>query len=318
MSRGTYLRFVLVATLAFFRCCLSLHAQLPPRLERCLPSPTLAQEISAFHDARDAAQPWPKIAIVSIAFAPRSDLPEALRAQIIGIIKSSQFSDSPDGAWLQELQEDAIRGALQDAGYFKSLVEADKFLVAAAPAVHQYGLVLNIDSGEKYSLGEIRFANTREGQPLVFSENELRERFAMKPGDILDVSRVRRGLKELTALYGARGYIDMTPEPETDIDADTAVIKMLIKIDEGKSYRIGKIEFLGLPERNQAALRPQLKSGDVFDVRYRDELLRQNKSLLPSDASASDVGLQREERAGVVNLTFDFRSCSGAEQLTPR
>jgi uncharacterized membrane-anchored protein len=93
---------------------------------------------------------------------------------------------------------------------------------------------------------------------------------------------------------------------------------MLIKIDEGKSYRIGKIEFLGLPERNQAALRPQLKSGDVFDVRYRDELLRQNKSLLPSDASASDVGLQREERAGVVNLTFDFRSCSGAEQLTPR
>jgi outer membrane protein assembly factor BamA len=317
MSRGIYLRFVLVATLAFFLRSLPLNAQLPPRLERCLPSPTLAQEINSSHDARDAVQPSPEIAIVSIAFAPQSDLPEALRAQIIGIVKSSQLSDSPDGAWLQELQEVAIRGALQDEGYFKCLVEADKFLVEAAPAVHQYGLVLNIDSGEKYSLGEIRFANAREGQPLVFSESELRERFAMKAGDLLDASKVRRGLKELTALYGARGYIDMTPEPETDI-LDGAVLKMLIRIDEGKSYRIGKIEFLGLTEKTQAALRPQLKSGDIFDVRYRDELLRQNKSILPNDASASDVGLQREEREGVVNLTFDFRSCPGAEQLTPR
>jgi hypothetical protein len=313
MFGGIHWRFVLVGVSTLCLCSSRLRAQLPPRLERCLPSPTLAQEISASQDAQDVDQPSPKVTIVSIAFTPQSDLPDALRAQIIRIIKSSQLPYSPDDAWLPELQEVDIRGALEDAGYFKCFVEADKFLVQATPAVRQYGLTLHIDAGARYSLGEVRFANAREGQPLVFSENELRERLAMKPGEILDASRVRRGLKELTALYGSRGYIDMTPEPELDIDSDTAVIKMVIKIDEGKPYRIGKIEFLGLTEKAQAALRPQLKSGDIFNERDLNELLRQNKPLLPMDASRDDVGLERESREGVVNLTFDFRTCPGSE-----
>jgi outer membrane protein assembly factor BamA len=210
----------------------------------------------------------------------------------------------------------AIRGVLQNAGYFKCLVDGDGFLVRATPTEYQYGLTLHIDAGTKYSLDEIRFANAQAGQPLIFPESELRESFAMEPGDLMDASRVRGGLQRLIALYGSRGYIDMTPEPEFDIDGESA--RMLIKIDEQKPYRIGQIEILGLTEKAQAALRKQLRTGDIFDAREIDLVIHQNRAFLPADASRRDVALRRNARAGLVDLTFDFRLCPGATRDAPQ
>jgi outer membrane protein assembly factor BamA len=138
----------------------------------------------------------------------------------------------------------------------------------------------------------------------------------MEPGDLMDASRVRGGLQRLIALYGSRGYIDMTPEPEFDIDGESA--RMLIKIDEQKPYRIGQIEILGLTEKAQAALRKQLRTGDIFDAREIDLVIHQNRAFLPADASRRDVALRRNARAGLVDLTFDFRLCPGATRDAPQ
>jgi len=45
-------------------------------------------------------------------------------------------------------------------------------------------------------------------------------------------------------LYNTKGYIDMVPSPETDIDETDSRIDLTIKIDEGSPYQIGSIEIL--------------------------------------------------------------------------
>ena len=116
-------------------------------------------------------------------------------------------------------------------------------------------------------------------------------------------------MEEITKLYATKGYIDMVPEPIVRNDDDGGPIDLLMKIDEGKQYRVGKIEFLGLDESSQNQFKPQLQPGGPFNKALVDELLRRNKSLLPGYASWQDVHLTRNTEEGVVDVRFDFYSC---------
>jgi outer membrane protein assembly factor BamA len=82
-----------------------------------------------------------------------------------------------------------------------------------------------------------------------------------------------------------------------------------MKIEEGKHYRVGQVDFLGLDESSQNQLKPQLRPGEPFNKALVDELLKRNKSLLPDDASWQDVHLRRKTKEGAVDVRFDFYSC---------
>jgi len=321
MARETYLRFVFVASLALFLPPRPLRAQLPPRLERCLPYPTLAQEIRTLNEPPAASvseSPNPQVAVVSVTFAPNTHLPESTRAEILKVIKSPQFHDDPEKSWLEQIRDVGVLGELQDSGYFLAKVNAAATLVDSHPRRNRYALRLEINEGQRYTLGDVRLANARDDRPLSFPVSELRDQLPMKRGDIFNASKVREGLRKLTALYNSRGYIDMTAEPETQNADRRDVIDLVVKIDEEKPYRIGKLEFLGLTEEAQLALRPELRPGDTFDPHLVDQLLAQNKSLLPADVSDQDVKIRRNVVSGLVDIRFDFESCPEVDLDPPR
>lgn len=119
-------------------------------------------------------------------------------------------------------------------------------------------------------------------------------------------------MEEITRLYAARGYIDMVPVPEVLNENDGGPIDLVMRIDEGKQFRAGEIEFLGLDENSQSQLKPQLRPGELFNKAMVDELLKANKAVLPADASWQDVRLTRNTKEGVVDVRFDFYSCPKA------
>ena len=98
------LRFVLLALVQIFVLPRLLCAQLPPRLERCFPYPTFAQEISAMHGETKPPGPEPrtssKVVIASVKFAPGTNIPEYVRGRITWSIKSPRkrrYSDERKG-----------------------------------------------------------------------------------------------------------------------------------------------------------------------------------------------------------------------------
>lgn len=308
------LRFAILALVQVFSLHGVMYAQLPPRLERCLPYPTLAQEISAMQEETRAQEPesvpTPRVVIASIQFAPTTHISESVRSRIIWSIKSPKFHDDPNMDWLEELQDVRILGILQDLGYFKAKVKVAARLLDGNKERKRYTLTLHIEEGRQYRLGEVRFKPADpEKAFLAFSTNELRQHVHMRRGDLFSAAKVRSSMEEIMKLYATKGYIDMVPEPVVRNDDDRGVMDLIMKMDEGTQYRLGHVDFLGLDESSQSQLKPQLRPGEPFNQAVVDDLLKRNKSLLPADASWQDVHLTRNTKEGVVHVRFDFYSC---------
>lgn len=275
------LRLVLLALVQAFFIPRLLCAQLPPRLERCLPYPTLAQEISAMQEETKTAGPEslpsPRVIIASLQFAPGSHIPESVRERITWSIESPRYHDDSQLSWLEEIQDVGIRGALLDSGYFKAKVNANVRLIDGNEGRRRYVLTVHIDEGRQYRLGDVRFEPTADNKPLAFSTSELRKHAQMTRGEVFNVSKVREGMEEITKLYATTGYIDMVFEPKILNGEDGGPVELVMKIDEGKQYCVGKMDFVGLDEETQDRLRAQLKPGDPYDSNLIDELLKRNK-----------------------------------------
>jgi outer membrane protein assembly factor BamA len=166
------------------------------------------------------SQQKPEIRVIvdAVEFHGENSVSEAERAVLAEDIKKTDFvtSSATHDEWAYEVAEVAIRGAFQDQGYFKVFAQGTPHLVRAEEYELHYVLRLDIESGPQYRLGNVRFKNNQDG-PLVFGEAVLRQQLQLKSGDLFSVTRIREALEGLTKLYNARGYIDMVPEPETDI-----------------------------------------------------------------------------------------------------
>ncbi len=76
-----------------------------------------------------------------------------------------------------------------------------------------------VEEGRQYHLGDIKFAGVKLFRT---PESLMTPLFGMKQGDIFSVEKLRKGMENLTKLYGEFGYIDAVPEPDFDIRCRTA------------------------------------------------------------------------------------------------
>ncbi len=227
-----------------------------------------------------------KISIVSVEFQGENPLSDVQREQLIKHIQHLNLwvtPEEPDSSWVDQALE-PMRDTLRDQGYFRTDVEATPYLVLAQANEHRYVLSIAIESGPKYRLGTIRFASV-SGTPLVFTEASLRQQFHLQEGEPFDVSKIREGLEAIGKLYGSRGYIDATPEPDTTIDEEGSRIALLIKVDEEQRYTIAKIAFLGLNTGTQNKLAVPQENGELFNPALWRNFFKENKPHLPADAS---------------------------------
>jgi outer membrane protein assembly factor BamA len=142
------------------------------------------------------------------------------------------------------------------------------------------------------------------------SPEVLRGLIPLQTGELFDVENVRGGLRNLTLAYGREGYVDMTAEPDFQIDEAHETIDMVLKIDQQAQYRVGSIEFLGVDTVTREKLMKSLpKPGDVFDGTRLEEFFKVNRAVLPADVSGDDVNVKRDPKSKTVAILFDFRTC---------
>ncbi len=102
-------------------------------------------------------------------------------------------------------------------------------------------IIISVDEGRQYRLKDISFT-----EETVFPVAAMRRQFPIKAGDIFDTEKIRTGLENLRKLYGASGYINFTPVPDTKIDDDAGLISLDIDIDEGQLFHWGELIVNGL------------------------------------------------------------------------
>jgi len=256
-----------------------------------------------------------KISIVDVEFQGENPLSDALRAKLATNIKQDHLWVTPeksDSSWI-DWANYPIRKALNNQGYFKASVEGTPYLVRALPAERLYVLSVVVESGPKFKLGKMRFASASE-TPLVFPEALLRQQIPMQEGEVFNISKIRDGLDAIGRLYGSKGYIDATPEPDTTIDEEGSRIDLLIKLDQQQPYRIAKTTFLGLGANAQDEPKLPQKIGDLFNSALWQDFFKDNKPHMPSDASPEkNMQMQKNVRDGTLEITFDFRPCPSTQ-----
>ena len=307
--RGVVPILVLTAAGILFRAPAS-YAQLPERVERCLPYPTYAQEVDAMFSKPELNKASTKRVVVidSVDFDGPITLPEQARLKLMDDLKKQEFD--ADSKWLDEVAEVALRGTWQDLGYFKVVAEATA-RDTGGDALHEHvALTAHVEEGLQYYQGRLNIRSVDPDLPLVFTQEVLRNVYPLREGDLFDADKIRKSLDAYRQLYASHGYIDFSAEPDFDVDDADRRISLNLGLDQQKQFRIDRLEVDDIDPRTENLLRSMIRPGDVFNNDVVKQFFEDNKSVLPSNASPGEnLEIQKNVKEGIVSLHFDFFTC---------
>jgi len=301
MDRRVALSFALLSAACAMLSVSLIYAQLPRRLKGCSPYPTLADEIKEMQ--AEMAVPLPKVHVVSVSFVGADSLPESAKARMTHRAEALHVDANSD--WPLYVAEDA-KQTMQNYGYFNAAVRPKAHILSSGPAEEQASLTLSVTEGPQYRLGQIQFAHAS-----VFPLSELRKHIPLRDGAIFDLSKLRAGIDALTRLYDAHGYINFVASPDISADDARQRISLALQLDEGHRFRVGSVQILGLDQEvPDHPLKLEIKPGIIFSNQLVDDFYRQNKAILPPDASPrEDTTITQDARTHTVAVKFDFRGC---------
>ena len=232
------------------------------------------------------------------------------------------MSKTYDRDKLNEDLEVGIRGMYQDNGYFRVLVKEpvlenidtrDNRWGMPVPIIGKtdgkaVNITIPIEEGPQYHMGTLKIVSADPDKALSLKVEALKGAFPIKQGDILNVSKLRKSMKDYTNIYGEYGFIDFTPEPDFDIDDATKIINLTLKFDEQKQYYIRRIDFSGNTTTRDKVIRRELliDEGQLFNKRaWEISILRLNQ-LDYFDRIEEDkaVEIKRNTKEGTVDLNL--------------
>ena len=219
-----------------------------------------------------------------------------------------------------KLEEDAerVRYDYQTRGYFKAIVSDPKTKIRDVGGLRWYmpwkssqgkvvDITMPVEEGERYKLKEIVFS----GNKAINNTKALRSLFKMKDGDWFNTELVRKGLDDLKKAYGEFGYINATAVPDTQFDDTNKTITLKVDIDEGKSFSVRRIEFVGNTTTRDKVIRRELmlQEGGIYNSRLWDiSLLRLNQLQYFEPLKAEqDSETKQNNQDNTIDLTLKVR-----------
>jgi outer membrane protein insertion porin family len=201
------------------------------------------------------------------------------------ILLENLFAKTFDSTKLEEDSE-RVRQAYRDLGYFRANTgeplthirnEAGLSIFTFRPKTgKRMDIRIPIEEGERYRFTGITFT----GNKAVTNTRALRAQFALKDGDWFNATAFGKGLDNLKKAYGTLGYINFAPIPTPKYDDTAHTISFNIDLDEGKQFKVSRIEFQGNKITRDFVIRRELllEEGSVYDSHLWElSLLRLNQ-----------------------------------------
>lgn len=227
----------------------------------------------------------------------------------------------------QKLDEDleiGIRGLYQNNGYFKVLVKDPVLKIVDEdrggipgpwPLVgSKHGkatnITIQIEEGEQYRMGTIKFRSSDPEQGLVFKPQALAVFFPLKEGDIFSTDKVRKALDNYKKLYGEYGYIEFVATPLTEVNDAKKQVDITLEFSQSKPFYVRRIEFSGNTTTRDKVIRRELliDEGQVFNNRLWElSLLRLNQLNYFDAIKPENADLKKNEKAGTVDIKLKVK-----------
>src|SRR5215831_2020580 len=225
---------------------------------------------------------------------------------------------------LSEDLEVGIRELYRSSGYFKVSV-GDPILQNVDTTHARLGIPLvigrghgkavnitiPIEEGERFRMGTLKIVSSDPDKALSLKADALKAAFPLKQGDIFSTEKVRKALETYGKIYGEYGFIDFTPEPDTEVDDASKIINLTLRFDEQKQYYVRRIDFRGNTTTRDKVIRRELMidEGQLFNKRlWEMSILRLNQldyfDKIEADKAAE---IKRNTKAGTVDITLKLK-----------
>ena len=212
-----------------------------------------------------------------------------------------------------------LRSFYLDRGYVNFDVTSTQ--VSIGPEKSEIFVTLNIDEGNQYRVGNVRFAGD-----LQISESEARQLLEIKSGDIFSRGQVNASTEALRLRLGAEGFAfaDIQGIPEMADDGET--VDLVIAVDPGQRTYVRRIEFYGNTTTQDEVLRREMiqmegapaSTESITQSRQRLERLgffsqvEVNTQPVPGEPDKLDVTYNVEEQpSGSVSASVGFSQSAG-------
>ena len=308
MARRVVLTIGLLAVTNGLLICASSRAQFPATSQGCSLPPARNGKLQTNADGKvqsldgkgDAHR---KVIVDRIEFDRPIHIPDSDVEQVIKTANESEW-DADSREWVDELAEIGLRSAWQDQGYFKIALTAHAQSIGGDSDYERFLVAVHVENeGPQFHLGDLQFTGG-----TTIPEAELRQVFPLREGELFSVERVRAGLVVLTKLYSSHGYIDFTARSETEVDDNLHRISLVLHLDEQRQYRVGTLEIRGLDPSLESRLTSIIVPGEIINYQSIVAFFKENRSVLPS-RRLDNFQIRRNPKTGIVDLTFDPRSC---------
>ena len=222
---------------------------------------------------------------------------QAIASSLIGVC----FSRNDGRNSLRE----RLRDAFQTHGFFSARIADLRLDVKnSLQRPNPVAVYAAIEAGPRYRVGEISFTNAK----AVTSLDVLRRQIPLTPGDVFDIEKMREGIRNLRDFYGALGYVNFTPVPDTHIDESKQTVDVSLDLDEGLQFFVGHVEIIAPAEIAERLVESwPLKVSDVYSTRLVSWFFETNKDLLPAGATPQeDIQLTQDNSRGTVAIRVDL------------
>ncbi|MEI6092736.1 MAG: POTRA domain-containing protein [bacterium] len=172
-----------------------------------------------------------------------------------------------------------------------------------------------------------------KGNTIISSEKILNI-LGLEKGEMIKISRLSSGIKDLIQTYREQGYVDMSIDQDNlfSYSDDYRFVDVFINIIEGSTYKVGKIFMSGLVSTKDRVVSREmrLKEGEKINL----DLIQSSENaisslsifgsvsvlLLPTSVVGSgyrDILVKVEEKkAGVYEVGFGYRTDTGVRLAT--
>jgi len=169
------------------------------------------------------------------------------------------------------------------------------------------GVILPVDEGPEFYWEKAEWSGNQQ-----FSSTELDRMLGMKQKEIANEQKIDAGLASVKHAYDKRGFIDAAVQPNAILDDGARLTTYNVSVVEGIQYRFSQVHFDGLTDRAAQELvkRWRLKPGDVFDVTYASDFLKNVAPLTLHDLgilkASFQINPQRDKQKATVDLHIVF------------
>ncbi len=202
----------------------------------------------------------------------------------------------------RQLLDNAVRPLYERQGRLR--VSFPKIITQQASDVHGLNVLVTVDEGALYMLGNVRLDGLLPVKP-----DELMKIGAFKTGQPANMEEVGSGVDRIRRRLRRQGYMRAEIRPERHVNDEKKIVDVTLHVAEGPQFLMGKLTIEGLDIYTEPPIRKAwgLPEGKPFDADYPDAFLARLREEqvfenLKKTRSKSDVN----EQTHTVNVTLYF------------